>query len=447
MSSKSESCAGRRPSGSADTVFVYGITAAAAGLLLFHTPVHAANVPDLHGFVEAVYGPKFLGDERTQKDEFNVLEQRLQLKAAWQPPRSAPLASWHPEFFYKGDLVVDEYDEAVRYQIREAHVSASPVTWLDMKLGRQILTWGTGDLVFINDVFPKDFVSFFIGRDDEYLKVPSDAARLSVFRPWASLDVVLTPFFAPNTAIAGDRLSFFDTTLGRLAGEEADRLLTEPSFQPENTEMAGRLHRKLGSYEAALYAFRGFFKQPMGTRNPDARELFYPALAVYGASLRGPAPIIGGIAYGELGYHDSLEDRGGRKRLIENSSMKYLTGYERDFPNDLRLGLQYYVEHMLDFGTFKAGFQPGDVPRDQFRQLLTLRITKLFWLQTLDASFFAFYSPTDDDAHLRPRFTWQINDQWKATVGANVFFGKHDWTEFGQLEDNDNMYVRVRYSF
>ena len=76
-----------------------------------------------------------------------------------------------------------------------------------------------------------------------------------------------------------------------------------------------------------------------------------------------------------------------------------------------------------------------------------LRITKLFWLQTLEASCFAFYSPTDDDAHLRPRFTWQINDQWKATVGANIFFGKHDWTEFGQLEDNDNVYMRLRYSF
>src|SRR3989338_1723790 len=102
---------------------------------------------------------------------------------------------------------------------------------------------------------------------------------------------------------------------------------------------------------------------------------------------------------------------------------------------------------MLDFGKFKASSQPEDVPRDQFRQLLTLRISKLFWLQTVEASCFAFYSPTDDDAYLRPRFTWQINDQWKTTVGANVFFGKHDWTEFGQLEDNDNIYARIRRSF
>ncbi|MBI3996647.1 MAG: hypothetical protein HY352_03215 [Candidatus Omnitrophica bacterium] len=414
---------------------------------MFSRSVCAADLPDVHGFVEAVYGPKFLGNERTQKDEFNVLEQRLQLKATWQPPRSAPLASWNPEVFYKGDLVVDEYDEAVRYKIREAHVSASPFAWLDMKLGRQILTWGTGDLLFINDVFPKDFVSFFIGRDDEYLKVPSDAAKASFFSPWGSLDLVLIPFFTPDTPITGDRLSFFDTTLGQLAGEEANRLLTEPAFQPKHTEIAGRISRTVGGYEIAGYAFRGFFKQAMGIKNQDARELFYPELAVYGASLRGPAPEIGGITYGEVGYSDSLEDRSGKNRLIENSSMKYLAGYERDFPNDLRVGLQYAVEQMLDFTQFKASFQSGDVPRDEFRQLMTCRITKLFWMQTLEASFFAFYSPTDDDAHLRPRLTWQMTDQWKSTVGANVFFGQHDWTEFGQLEDNDNVYVRIRYSF
>src|SRR3989338_6001203 len=245
MSFKNEACAGRRRSGPADAVFVCGIAVAAAGLLLFHAPAQAANVPDLHGFIEAVYGPKFSGDERTQKDEFNALEQRLQLKAAWRPSRSAPLASWHPAFFYKGDLVVDEYDEALRYKIREAHVSASPLAWLDVKLGRQILTWGTGDLLFINDVFPKDFVSFFIGRDDEYLKVPSDAARVSVAHPWAALDLALIPFFTPNTAITGDRLSFFDSLLGRVVGEESERLLTEPSFQPDQTEVAARISRSV----------------------------------------------------------------------------------------------------------------------------------------------------------------------------------------------------------
>ncbi|MBI1883345.1 MAG: hypothetical protein HYS08_03970 [Chlamydiae bacterium] len=402
---------------------------------------------NIHGFVEAAYGPKLNQDGLTQKNGFNFMEQRLQLKTSYRPDQSETLARWNTEFFYKGDLLVDEHEEAVRYHIREANGVFSPFSWLDVKLGRQILTWGTGDLLFINDVFPKDFESFFMGRDDEYLKVPSDAAKFSLYNPLFSADLVLIPFFTPDTPLDGDRLSFYDVFLGRLAGKESRRLLTEPPLQPDRTEVAARVYRNFNGYEAALYGFKGTFNQACGIKNEDNKEFFYPRLVVYGSSLRGPSPFIGGIVSGEIGYLESLEDPSGTNRLIENSAIKYLAGYERDFPKDLRVGVQYFVEEMLDFDEFKTSARSGDVPRDEFRQLLTLRITKLFWQQTLEASLFTFYSPTDSDAHLRPRLAWQVNDQWKLTAGANIFFSQHDWTEFGQLDENDNLYIRARYSF
>ncbi|WP_221895381.1 hypothetical protein [Bathymodiolus japonicus methanotrophic gill symbiont] len=39
--------------------------------------------------------------------------------------------------------------------LREANIAFSPFSFMDIKFGRQILTWGTGDLIFINDLFPK----------------------------------------------------------------------------------------------------------------------------------------------------------------------------------------------------------------------------------------------------------------------------------------------------
>ncbi|PIU39748.1 MAG: hypothetical protein COT00_05330 [Candidatus Omnitrophica bacterium CG07_land_8_20_14_0_80_50_8] len=422
-----------------------------AALLLLALPAKDAFADDptknIHGFAEAAYGPKLDHNGLTQKDDFNLLEQRLQLKTSWRPDQPETLARWNTGFFYKGGLLVDEHEENVRYNIREANGIFSPFSWLDVKLGRQILTWGTGDLLFINDVFPKDFESFFVGRDDEYLKVPSDAAKFSLYNPQVSVDLVFIPFFTPDTSLDGGRLSFYDMFLGRLAGKESGRLLKEPPLQPDSTEAAARVYRNFNGYEAALYGFKGYFNQARGVKSGGNKEFFYPKLAVYGSSLRGPAPFVGGIVSGEIGYMDSLEDRSGIDRLVENSAVKYLAGYERDFPEDLRVGVQYFVEQMLDFDAFTANARAGDVPRDQFRQLMTLRLTKLFWLQTLEASCFVFYSPTDSDAHLRPRLAWQVNDQWKVTVGANVFFGRSDWTEFGQLENNDNVYARVRYSF
>jgi len=51
------------------------------------------------------------------------------------------------------------------------------------------------------------------------------------------------------------------------------------------------------------------------------------------------------------------------------------------------------------------------------------------------------------DTYWRPSVTYDINDRLKATLGANLFWGENDYTEFGQAEENKNIYVRVRYSF
>lgn len=421
---------------------------AVAGFVLLVTRAFAAPpLPEIHGFAEADYAQKFSDEEPTQKEEFNLLEQRFQLKASWRPTGSGWMTSWNPELYYKGDLIVDEHDEEVRYKIREFNVLATPLSVFDVKLGRQILTWGTGDLLFINDLFPKDYVSFFIGRDDEYLKVPSDAGKFSFYTPHGSLDFVWIPFFTPDVPLSGDQLSFFDPFLERIAGDESELGRDKPPRQIDESECAGRFYRNIGDYELALYAFKGFFNQARGIQSEKEKRLFYPELAVYGGSVRGPMPGAGGIVSGEIGYYDSLEDRSGKNPSIENGSMKYLTGYEYDFPKDLRVAVQYFVEQMLDFDEFKDNLEAGDFARDRFRQLLTLRLTKLFFKQTLEVSFFAFYSPTDEDAHLRPRMTWQISDQWKASVGSNIFFGKKEQTEFGQLQDNDNLYIRIRFSF
>jgi hypothetical protein len=74
----------------------------------------------------------------------------------------------------------------------------------DIKVGQQILTWGTGDYVFLNDLFAKDFQSFFAGRDDDYLKAPSLSLKVSGFFDLANVDFVVTPKFTPDTYINGD---------------------------------------------------------------------------------------------------------------------------------------------------------------------------------------------------------------------------------------------------
>ena len=404
----------------------------------------AAALPfRLRGFWEARGGTR-LGDDPHQRD-LSIAETRLQLEAE-KYFRGATLR-------LTGDFLYDDLDDdrsvdlesgEGAFDLREASLVFSPSADTDVKLGRQILTWGTGDLVFINDLFPKDWVSFFIGRDVEYLKAPSDALKVSAFSNWANLDLVYTPRFDADRFIDGRRLSFFNTGQGRLTGRNAVVLADRPADAFEDDEWAARLYRNLGAYEVALYGYDGFWKSPAGA-DPASGRARFPPLSVLGASLRGPVgPGIGNV---ELGYYDSRADRDGDDPTVRNSELRLLLGYEQEIARNLTLGLQYYLERMGEFEAYRRALPPGAPVRDENRHVLTQRLTWLTHSQNLAWSLFLFYSPSDRDAYLRPRVGYQVDDHLSVEAGGNLFFGAREETFFGQFQDNNNLYLGVRYGF
>ena len=327
--------------------------------------------------------------------------------------------------------------------LREANIALSPLDFIDVKLGRQILTWGTGDLLFINDLFPKDWQAFFLGREESYLKAPSDALKASVFTPWANLDVVYTPQFDADRFITGRRISYWNPLLGRRAGRDARLAANRPNRWFHDDEWAARVYRNIAGYELAVYGNYSFWKSPGGF---DATgQVTFPRLASYGASVHGP--VWKGIGHGEFGYYDSLTDRSGSDPFVRNSEVRFLAGYEQEIGTDLTLGGQYALDHMLHYNRFRASHPDLDRAADENHHLLTLRLTKLLLQQNLGLSVFTYLSPNDLDVYLRPRISYKFTDAWSGTVGANLFVGKRQHTFFSQLAKNRNAYVRVRYSF
>ncbi|MDD5556627.1 MAG: hypothetical protein PHN82_05175 [bacterium] len=403
---------------------------------------------EIHGFSEGALG--WLPDRNRliRNHSFNLMEGRVQLQTTYRPEHPAFLPDYGTALAVKTDFVGDGVEERFRVEFRELNARFTPLHWLDVKAGRQILTWGTGDLIFLNDLFPKDWVSFFVGRDDEYLKRPSDALRVSAFSGAANADFVLIPFFTPDNPIRGERLSFYDPLLGRIAGEDSVLHFNRPPRTMDTMEYAGRIYRSVGSYELAAYGFKGFYKQALGVDDPAAGDLFYPRLTAAGASARGPVPAAGGIGTVEFSWYNSEDNRRGRDPSVEPPQLRYLAGYERDLWTDFTLGLQYYVEQMLDRAAYREALPDGaPYSRDEFRQLLTFRLTQRLFSQNATASLFVFFSPTDADFHLRPRFGWNLTDRWNVTVGADLFGGRHPYTMFGQLKDDNALYARLRYSF
>ncbi|MFW5982359.1 MAG: hypothetical protein ACOCQ9_00325 [Candidatus Brocadiia bacterium] len=398
---------------------------------------------DVSGFWEARYGTRLQSDPH-QPDTI-LGESRLQLDLQrYVGNVRLKLVS---DFLYDpiaGRESIDLEQGRGWLDLRQANIAFSPVSFADVRMGRQILTWGTGNLLFLNDMFPKDWNSFFIGRDLEYLKAPSDAVKVSLYGDPVNVDLVYVPAFDGDRFVDGRRLSYWNPQLQRRAGRGAIVRPESRQSWGRDDEWAVRMYRNIHGYELAAYGYHGYWKSPSGY-DPVARQATFPRLSTFGASIRGN--VLGGIGNLEVAYYDSREDRGGDDPFVPNSQLRMLAGYEWEMARNLTVGLQYYLELMRDYDNYRDSLPPGARHRDEDRHVVTLDITRLMMNQNLELSLFTFYSPSDNDMYLRPSAEYQIDDHWSVEAGGNILAGEHRHTFFNQFRNNTSVYAAVRYGF
>ncbi|MCK4538928.1 MAG: hypothetical protein KAV42_09055 [Candidatus Krumholzibacteria bacterium] len=400
----------------------------------------AAAGTEISGFVQGLYG---YGSDRNNPvpSELTASEVRLQMRLESYSDAA--------EYFGRLDFVYDDYLEPeYRMILREGYLKFSVGSNVDMKIGRQVITWGTGDLIFINDLFPKDYQSFFAGRDDQYLKSPQNAVRATFYGGPGSLDIVYTPRFAPDITPTGERFSYYNPMEGGYVGGEGfimDPAL--PDAEVANGEVAARYSKYIGTIDAALYYYRGFYKGPVGMApdpaDPATMTAFYPGLQVFGASLR--SPVLGGVFWTEGGYYDSLDDSEGDDPFIPNSSIQSLVGFERAVNQSFTANIQYQNIMITDHDRYLETLPMGMNEEDEMYHLLTSRMTMLFLMETLNVSLFGFYSPSEEDFYGRMAVSYRFTDEVTMVVGANVFESADPWTKFGMFDRNDNVYMKFTY--
>ncbi len=411
---------------------IWFVTWLTASLLLRAEVGEAALT--LHGFIQGNYA---LDTDSSNPDgrDSKLAEERAQLKL--EADQGAL------RFFVKTDLTWDHLDDEEDLELREGTVDYTASNW-DCKLGRQMVTWGLGDLVFINDVFPKDYEAFFAGRPLEYLKKGVDGVKFGLYPGFVSFEVIAIPLFTANHFPDAKRFWLYDPL-----PMVTNRQTIDPGSSLDNTEVAVRAYRDIGGFDVSLYGYRGFYRQPaMQTdfpTSPTRLTLWYPELAVYGVSLQGSA--LGGVVSLETGYYDSQDDQAGDNPMVPNSQARFLVGYQRQFWEDFTVGLQYYGERMENFSDYTATLPAGMPAEDRLHDLVSVRLTQLLRHQTVKLSLFAFWGLSSADYLINPEVKYNFTDQVWAALGANLFGSGEPWTQFGQLDRNDSIYLQTRYEF
>ncbi len=405
----------------------------------FHGSALFAGNVSLHGFVQGEFSVRTNGEapQNSEGGDFLLGEERLRLDLSAHDKSGVAGMESKVDFFH------DALTNTANIDLREAYAEFTS-KYIDFRMGRQIITWGVGDLLFINDVFPKDWAAFFSGQPLEYLKIGSDAIKIVLYPKIFSLKLVVTPIFRQDNLPTSARFFLFDPFPSVTA-----RQTVLPTKSLKNVEVAVRIQRDIAGFDTSIYFSKGFWRTPGALLNsitaPTEISYVFPKLLTYGLSTQ--RAVLGGVFSLESGYYDSLDDRNGNDYSTPNSQARYFLGYKHPLWKEATLGFQYYGEYMFHHGAYQANLPAGFPVQDRLRQLVTASFTQMLAHQTLKLSLFSFFSPSDLDYQIIPEVQYHFTDELWAALGGNIFGGKKNNTFFGQMDKNDNVYLILRYEF
>lgn len=373
------------------------------------------------GFIEVSLGNRFQNDDAINASN-TLSETRFNLQ--WENEFNSLILS------NEWELLANDVTGNTQIKPRNVNIQADLTSHFGIKAGRQVLTWGVGDYLFLNDFFPKDFQSFFIGREDRYLKSPSDALKISYYQGASVFDMVYTPKFESDIYINGEYLSYFDPVA---LGQTSDSPVVNT---PSGDEWAFRYFIPVGDIDVAFYAYEGFSKSPESL-NPDGLPVHHRLRAV-GASLVAPSPF--GLISAEYAYYDT--QRHTQVSQLSPNQSRWLVGLEKALSSSVTGGLQIYRERSLKPAWLRNDSQ-FESNRWQFTTRLTYRDPRQFWTIQL----FNFYSLTDKDGYLRVSVDYSPTDSWSFSMGINQFYGEREHSFFNQFSQGSNGYIRGRWQF
>lgn len=316
---------------------------------------------------------------------------------------------------------------------REAFVDWSPTSALNLKLGRQVLTWGVSDYLYVNDVFPKNFDAFFTGAGFDRMKEPVDAARLAIHSSDADLEAVLSRSKGDRTP---NSARFAAMTMAKAAVPDDSANHQVDVALKASTHAAGW---DLSAYGASFDSRdERLYMDTTGLRSdrPRTRHL--------GLSVAGN--FAGGLLWGEGAVRNTSGDQTAVvSRQFLPSAFKLIGGYSREVGQEITASAQLQLEGPGSHSRYLASLAPGVRPLKSVTSTLHLRVQGRWINQTLGAGAQLFVS-NEGDSHLNPFVSWSPADGWTFEGGANVFNGKPD-TRYGAFKDDSNVYVLGRFSF
>jgi hypothetical protein len=371
-----------------------------------------------------------------------------------------------------------KYPEKLQW-LRECYIDVLSDS-LDLRMGKQQVVWGTADGVRILDIInPLDYREWTL---KDYID-----SRLPLWMLNAEgkillnghLQLLLIPDYEANYyPPAGAPFTLRTVRLGAEgvqaltnAGVTVNTIDQKPAHTFENTKVGLRWRQIIEgqafeytlnylhtySFASAAYTQFQFGFPPVFslTRRAEKINVFggtFSKTITEGVMIPGLGK--GWTLRGELAYITGDAMNFGTDANIQGTvdvdQCNYVLGFDKTFFTNLMFSFQFIQmwakateSYDKSLYTLLNGATRG--PLDKCETILTLLLGTDFIHERLKPQVLILYGD-DNDWRISPKVSYEINDQWLATVGLNIFEGKEQHLS-GQFDKNDQLFFELKYTF
>jgi len=331
--------------------------------------------------------------------------------------------------------VLDAYEYELEF--KEVYIQGNLLKNLDIKLGRQIIVWGTSDYIRVTDVLnPLDLREPGI-TDLEDLRLPLTMSRMDYYFENFNLTAIAVheKRFNKNPVFGSDFYPF-DIPLPREKHLENDW---------DNTEWAISFKAILDKWDISFY-FAQIFNDSahMVMENP----LNNPTITMDHAKTNMAGTAMQ-VAYGnwlfktEAAYFNGL--RFFNQPYQTFARWDFLLGVEYFGFNETYISLEAVNRHINHFNSSLELF-PDYALKNDFQVML--KISKDFLHDTLKLSFLGSIFGIDGRNGSFQRYTLEylLTDHWSILTGI-INYQSGDMIEMKKIGDNDRIFLNIKYSF
>mgnify|MGYP001465502605 FL=1 len=352
----------------------------------------------------------------------------------------------------RNDGTSGEYDFETSF--REAYVDLF-FSNVEFRLGKQQVVWGKADGVFINDIVCPLDMSMFLLQDFDNIRMGLPMAKANLYLGNWMLEGLWIPKFEPwQFAEAGSDWEFTlsvppDTVWDLIPNviHLNDEELPENSL--ENSEFGLKLSTFLLGADISLLYLDGYADHPSiqvvdttitGSPIPTQIDTYlsptYYRSPMYG--LNFSRPVFTTVIRGELGYFANRRFSNVNMQTVTSDYFSGMMGLDFTGPLGSSISFQAIHRQIMDY---KSGMVD-----DETEQMATATISGSFLRETVIASVLGLADVNEDAGLGRLDISYAWSDALRISLGGFLLWGNED-TLFGQFDVNDNIYLKIKYSF